>query len=85
MEECVKLGVNLNLVDTQRAAPIHLALRKRQYAALEDIIKLNQKKEIIDINIADKNGNSALHYACEKQDSELFMILLSSPHLNNLF
>lgn len=29
LSECVKLGVNVNHVDSLEAAPIHLALRKR--------------------------------------------------------
>lgn len=66
MEECVKLGVNFNLVDSQKAAPIHLALRKRQYVALQDCLKLNRNRQVIDFNLPDKNGNTALHYACDK-------------------
>jgi ankyrin repeat protein len=35
LDKCVELGVSLNFVDQMNTAPIHIALRKRQYKALE--------------------------------------------------
>lgn len=34
LRECIKLGVNGNHIDSLEAAPIHVALRKRQTAAI---------------------------------------------------
>ena len=38
LKKCIKRGVNVNLVDQIGAAPVHIALRKKQYQALRDIV-----------------------------------------------
>ena len=58
LNRCISLGVDVNLVDQINAAPIHIALRKKQYQAIKDIIHLNiiHKKQLFDLNITDKQG-----------------------------
>lgn len=42
LQQCIKLGtVSLNHIDTLKAAPIHVAIRKRQYQALTDCNRIN--------------------------------------------
>ena len=82
--ECIKLGVDVNLVDTLKAAPIHVALRKRQHQAISDMIKINELKgsQIFDLNVRDKKEMTPLHYVLEKQDHQMCISLLGSPDVD---
>lgn len=42
LQQCLQTDVNVNLVDQMQTAPIHIALRKKQYQAIKDIIQLNK-------------------------------------------
>ena len=42
LTKCISLGVDVNLVDQINAAPIHIALRKKQYQAIKDMTSLNR-------------------------------------------
>ena len=76
--------MSLNHIDTLKAAPIHVAIRKRQYQALLDCTRLNRQhaRQVIDLNVRDKRGQTPLHYAIDKQDYEMFMTLLSDPFID---
>lgn len=82
--KCLKIGVDLNHVDSLKAAPIHVAIRKRQYQAISDCVSLNKKygKQVVDVNIKDKRGITPLHYSIEKQDYEMFQWLLLDPYID---
>jgi ankyrin repeat protein len=81
----VKMKVQVNLIDSIGASPIHIALRKRQYKALQDVVTLNIESktgQIFDLNMRDKRGHTPLHYAVEKQDYELFRIITTDKYIN---
>ena len=58
LNKCISLGVDVNLVDQINAAPIHIALRKKQYQAIKDMVSLNKihNRQIFDLNLTDKRG-----------------------------
>lgn len=74
----------MNKIDDLRASPLHVAIRKRQYQALKDCVQINKEygRQVFDFNILDKKGQSALHYAVEKQDYEMFVTLLDDPYID---
>lgn len=78
LKECLKLGLDVNHVDTLKAAPLHVALRKRQYQVLADCAKINAEegRAVFDLNALDKKEQTPLHYAVDKQDHQLFNRLL---------
>jgi ankyrin repeat protein len=82
--ECVRLGVDVNLVDELDAAPIHVALRKRQYQVINDCIRINMQREepLFNLNLLDKKGMTGLHYAVDKQDHDMFLALIQSSNLD---
>jgi hypothetical protein len=82
--ECVRLGVDVNLVDDLDAAPIHVALRKRQYQVINDCIRINMQIEepLFNLNLLDKKGMTGLHYAVDKQDHDMFLALIQSSNLD---
>jgi hypothetical protein len=44
LKECVNLKIlNLNHIDNLKAAPIHVAIRKKQYQALRDCVQINSE------------------------------------------
>ena len=67
-----------------QTAPIHIALRKKQYQAIKDIIQMNKDagKQVFDLNIRDRQGLSPLHFVVEKQDYTMFLILLEDPYID---
>jgi len=76
--ECIRKGVDVNHIDDLKAAPIHVALRKRQYLVIKDCVRLNMlhSEPFVNLNLSDKKGMTGLHYAVEKQDHDIFMALL---------
>lgn len=68
LEKASELGVSLNFIDQMQTAPIHIALRKRQYQAIRDAVTLNTKfnRPVFDLNLWDKKGATPLHFAVEK-------------------
>jgi hypothetical protein len=58
LRECVNLGVNVNHIDQIHAAPIHIALRKKQVEAIKDMVALNveYRKPVFNLNLTDKRG-----------------------------
>ena len=58
LKQCLEVGVDLNLIDRMAAAPIHLALGKRQHQALKDMALMNKthNRRIFDFNVRDKRG-----------------------------
>lgn len=78
LHRCLDLGVNVNLVDQIYAAPIHIALRKKQYQAIKDMVSINTSsgRQVFDFNIKDKRGQTPLHFAVEKQDYDMFHALI---------
>lgn len=42
LKRCIELGINCNLIDRMQAAPIHLALGKKQYQSIKDMTTLNK-------------------------------------------
>jgi len=86
--ECVKLRdvLDLNLIDSLEACPLHVAMRKRQFEAICQCVKINKThdKPVFDFNIRNKRGQTPLHYAIEKQDYEMLMGLLRDPFINPL-
>jgi hypothetical protein len=43
LRECISLGVDVNHIDQISAAPIHIALRKKQLEALRDMVSINKE------------------------------------------
>lgn len=68
LNRCLALCVNVNLVDQIYAAPIHIALRKKQYQAIKDMVQINKEagRPIFNLNIRDKRGQTPIHFAVEK-------------------
>ena len=68
LKECIRQKVNVNHIDDLKAAPIHVAMRKRQYQALQDCILINKNmgRQVFDFNIVDKHGQAPLHFSVEK-------------------
>lgn len=66
--ECIRMGVDVNHIDDLDAAPIHVALRKRQYQVINDCIRINMQRQdpLFNLNMVDKKGMTGLHYAVEK-------------------
>jgi hypothetical protein len=56
LRECVKLGVDANHVDSLEAAPIHVALRRRQEPAVAACVSINLEygKEVFNLNVKDR-------------------------------
>lgn len=86
LKQCLEVGVDLNLIDRMAAAPIHLALGKKQHQALRDMALLNKQhgRRVFDFNIRDKRGLTPLHYAVEKQDHEMFLALIRDEWVDPL-
>ena len=78
LKRCIELSVDCNLVDRMQAAPIHLALGKKQYKSIHDMTSLNTAygRPIFDFNKRKKQGLTPLHFALEKQDHTMFLALI---------
>ena len=76
----------MNHIDELKAAPIHVAVRKKQYQAIRDCIEINKQrgKQVFNFNLYDKKGFTPLHYAVDKHDYEMFLALLEDPYLDIL-
>ena len=50
--------LNVNLIDSLKASPLHIAMRKRQFQAISDCIGLNiiKNQKYFDFNIPNKKG-----------------------------
>ena len=84
LKKCLEIGINVNLIDQMQTAPIHIALRKKQYQAVKDMILFNKGygRRVFDLNIRDRQGQGPLHFVVDKQDYEMFMILLQDPYVD---
>ena len=84
LKRSIELGVDMNLVDSIGAAPIHIALRKKQYQAIRDMVLINQqhKSQVFDLNIKDKKGYTPLHYAVQNHDYQMFFELMQDEHID---
>ena len=86
LKQCMEVAVDLNLIDRMAAAPIHLALGKKQHQALRDMALLNKQhgRRVFDFNVRDKRGLTPLHYAVEKQDHDMFLALIRDEWVDPL-
>ena len=84
LKRCIELGVDCNLVDRMQAAPIHLALGKKQYQSIRDMASLNTAhgRPLFDFNQREKRGLTPLHFALEKQDHAMFLALIGDQWLD---
>lgn len=84
LQLCLEKGVDVNHVDTLNAVPIHIALRKKQYKAIEDLVNLNiaRQKQIVNFNIVDAKGTPPLHYAIDTNDHKMFLLLMQDPFID---
>jgi ankyrin repeat protein len=84
LKECLHQGIDVNHVDSLKAAPLHVALRKRQNQAISDCARINREhhRPVFDFNLTDKKELTPLHYAVEKQDHQLCVELLKCPKLD---
>lgn len=69
----------LNKLNDQGYAPLHLAIKKKNYQMVKSLIK----NENVNINVPTKIGETPLHLACNYEDIELINILLTK--INNKF
>lgn len=71
----LEAGANVNSqTKTTNMTPLHLASQNQQ----TDVVDLLLKTKKCDLNIQDKLGNTALHYACETNNSKLLVLLLNN-------
>ena len=71
MNECLKIDeLDVNHIDTLKATPLHVAMRKRQLEAVTDAVEINKKsnRQVFNLNVINSKGQTALHFAIEKQD-----------------
>ena len=69
LTECLKVpSLNLNHVDSLKATPLHVAMRKRQHLAVKEAVETNKAAQrcIFNFNVLSSRGHTALHYAIEK-------------------
>jgi hypothetical protein len=45
-------------------------------------INKREAKQVFDLNLRDKRGNTPLHFAVDKQDHEMFMELIKDPFID---
>ena len=62
LKELLEKGININIQNKKKKTPLMKSIEKENYDAM--IILLNYN---CDINLTEKNGNSALHIACKKK------------------
>ena len=84
LKQSIELGVDVNHVDTLNATPIHVAMRKRQIQAVEAAIRINKesKKPVFNFNVINARGTTPVHYAIEKHDHEMLMVILKDPYVD---
>ena len=78
--------IDINLIDSLQACPLHVAMRKRQFEAIQECAKINRNhnQPIFNFNLRNKRGMTPLHYAIEKQDHELLFNLLRDKFIDPL-
>lgn len=69
----MKLNADINVVDNVGRTPLHDAVLSGTRGAVSRILKYSD----VDCSKTDANGNTALHFAVEKQDATMVNMLLS--------
>jgi ankyrin repeat protein len=70
---------HLNILDNKGLAPLHLAIKKKNYYALNKLINHPN----INVNIVNNIGETALHIACNYEDITSVKILLTKKNNNH--
>lgn len=78
-EELIKLGANPNIISARPDfnAPIHIAMKRRNYSFLKPFINLPS----VDVNLADSRRLNLVHLAILRQSLSAFTDLLQHPRL----
>lgn len=61
-------------------------MRKRQFEAINECVKINRSHNspIFNFNLRNKRTQTPLHYAVEKQDHDLLVVLLRDKFIDPL-
>lgn len=78
----ISAGHDLNYAATERVtpslSPLHIAVSTGRYDIVDQLIKFK-----CDVNLQDKYGFTALHYAVVKQNIEMILLLIAGGALGN--
>lgn len=81
MELLLKNNIDVNVQDIYGQTPLIIATIKGNYDKIDILLKHPKTKDIIDCNSQDKDGKTALYYACEKDYKGIVNLLIPCSNL----
>lgn len=79
MEILLKAGANINAVNRAKCTALHVAVNKQHTNCIRVLLKF---RSILNINIQDTFGDTALHDAIGKDSVEIIDLLISVPEID---
>lgn len=79
MEMLLKVGANINAVNRAKCTALHVAVNKQHTNCIRVLLKF---RSILNINIQDTYGDTALHDAIGKDSVDIIDLLISVPEVD---